>query len=155
MAILDVFKKKNEENKKPDEKLGEVVGAKVDADKEVVKKSSKTVILKKKKIEKTTEKSKSDENNNSTYNNIILRPHITEKGAVVADHNAYTFEVTQSTNKSEIKKAIKAIYKVEPISVNIVNLPRKNVFSRGKKGMTAGKKKALVFLKNGETIEYV
>jgi large subunit ribosomal protein L23 len=87
--------------------------------------------------------------------NAIVRPHITEKAAILAEKNTYVFEVAKNTNKIEIAKAIKAIYNVTPVRVNIVNLPATRVFVRGKNGVKAGVRKALVTLKEGDKIEIV
>ncbi len=87
---------------------------------------------------------------------IIKKPRITEKAGIQAETmGVYTFEVTPKANKKNVAKAIKEIYKVTPVKVNIVNLPMKKVFSRGKKGQTSGVKKAVVFLKKGDKIEFV
>lgn len=85
--------------------------------------------------------------------NVIVRPHITEKAAVLAEKGTYVFEIAKDTNKIEIAKAIASLYKVTPIRVNIVNLPKTNVFLRGRKGVKAGVRKAMVTLKKGEKIE--
>lgn len=85
--------------------------------------------------------------------NVIVRPHITEKAAILAEKGQYVFVVAKDTNKIEIAKAIIALYNVTPVRVNIVNLPRTNVFLRGKAGVKAGVRKALVTLKKGDKIE--
>lgn len=90
-----------------------------------------------------------------SYDGILTRPHVTEKAALLAEGNVYTFVVPETTNKIEIKKAVKAIYNVEPKAVRIVNIPAKKVFSKGRHGVKSGKKKALVYLKSGDTIEFV
>ena len=87
---------------------------------------------------------------------IIKKPRITEKSGLQAENSAvYTFEVTEKANKKNIAKAINEIYKVMPVKVNIINLPAKKVFTRGKKGMKSGLKKAVVYLKKGDKIEFV
>jgi ribosomal protein L23 len=50
---------------------------------------------------------------------------------------------------------VKEIYKVTPVRVNIVNLPAKIVFARGKTGRKSAIKKAIVTLKKGDKIEFV
>jgi ribosomal protein L23 len=50
---------------------------------------------------------------------------------------------------------VKELYKVTPVKVNIINLPAKIVFTRGKSGRKAGVKKAVVYLKKGDKIEFV
>lgn len=87
--------------------------------------------------------------------NVLVRPHITEKAALLAEKGTYVFEVAKDTNKIEIAKAVKAIYNVTPVRVNIVNLPNTNVFVRGKKGVKSGVRKALITLKEGDKIEIV
>lgn len=87
---------------------------------------------------------------------IIKKPRITEKAGIQAEQlNVFTFEVTDLANKKNIIKAVKDIYKVTPIKVNIVKLPTKLIFSRGKMGKKSGVKKALVYLKAGDKIEFV
>jgi large subunit ribosomal protein L23 len=87
---------------------------------------------------------------------IIKKPRITEKSGIQAETaGVYTFEVTAEANKKNITKAIKEIYKVTPVKVNITKLPAKKVMSRGKAGMKSGVKKAIVFLKKGDKIEFV
>lgn len=93
---------------------------------------------------------------------IIKKPRITEKSGLQAEGangaegaSVYTFEVTAKANKKSIAKAVKEIYQVTPVKVNIINLPAKKVFSRGKAGTKSGVKKAIVFLKKGDKIEFV
>ncbi len=87
---------------------------------------------------------------------IIKKPRITEKSGLQAEASGvYTFEVTERANKKSIAKAVKELYKVTPVKVNITNLPAKKVFSRGKTGRVSGVKKAVVYLKKGDKIEFV
>jgi large subunit ribosomal protein L23 len=86
---------------------------------------------------------------------IIKKPRITEKSGLQSEAGVYTFEVTTLANKKNIAKAIKELYKVTPEKVNIINLPAKKIFAKGKKGSKAGVKKAVVYLKKGDKIEFV
>ncbi len=87
---------------------------------------------------------------------ILKKARITEKAGIKAEsQNVYTFEVTKDANKKSVAEAIKEVYKVTPIKVNIVNLPMKKVFSRGKRGAESSIKKALVFLKKGDKIAFI
>jgi large subunit ribosomal protein L23 len=87
---------------------------------------------------------------------IIKKPRITEKSGIQAEAlGVYTFEVTDNANKKNIAKAVKELYKVTPVKINITNLPAKKVFSRGKVGRKSGVKKAVVYLKKGDKIEFV
>ncbi|HLD27407.1 MAG TPA: 50S ribosomal protein L23 [Patescibacteria group bacterium] len=84
---------------------------------------------------------------------VLLRPMITEKGTYLASENKYLFEVATRTNKLEIKKAINAVYGVWPTSVNIVCLAGKKVRHGKVQGRTRDRKKAIVTLKKGESID--
>ena len=86
---------------------------------------------------------------------IIKNPRITEKASFHAEQNVYTFDVTENANKTEIKKAIFSLYKVHPVKVNILRVQDKQVMSRGKKGVKSGGKKALVYLKKEDKIEFI
>lgn len=90
------------------------------------------------------------------YKALIRKPRITEKSGIKSEsENVYTFEVASKATKINIAKAIREIYKVNPVKVNIVNLPSKKTFSRGKMGVKSGVKKAVVFLKKGEKIAFI
>lgn len=86
---------------------------------------------------------------------IIKNPRITEKASNLTAGNAYTFDVASNANKTEIKKAVSALYKVHPVRVNILAIPKKHIVVRGKIGSRGGGKKAVVYLKKGEEIKFV
>lgn len=88
--------------------------------------------------------------------NVLLRPRITEKAAVGADKsNVYVFEVAENATKKSISASVRDAYKVTPEKVNVVTIPSKQVFVRGKKGVKSGGKKAYVYLKKGDKIELI
>lgn len=89
----------------------------------------------------------------TSFAHLIMRPRITEKAGIAGEASVYTFEVEKTATKGKVKHAVKELYKVEPVKVNIVNLPAKKVFIRGKFGSQAAVKKALVYLKKGDKIE--
>ena len=85
----------------------------------------------------------------------IIRPRITEKSGVMSENlSIYTFEVTKEATKRTIARDIKATYKVTPLKIRTINLPKRNVVVRGKRGVQSGVKKALVYLKKGDKIEF-
>jgi large subunit ribosomal protein L23 len=87
-------------------------------------------------------------------NTVVLKaPRITEKASMLAENNTYAFDIPASATKTEVKKAVFAMYKVKPANVTIINMKRKSVFIRGRKGFKAGGKKAYVSLKKGDKIE--
>lgn len=88
-------------------------------------------------------------------NAVIKRPRITEKATQLAEKNQFVFEVTPEATKSSVIKAIEQLYKVTPTRVNIVRLPSKTVFIRGRVGTKSAVKKAIVSLKKGDKIDLV
>ncbi len=86
---------------------------------------------------------------------VLTKPRVTEKAGLLSESNVYTFEVSTNANKFTITKAIKELYKVTPRKVNIINLPRRKVFVRGKFGVQTGVKKAMVSLNKGDKIEFI
>jgi ribosomal protein L23 len=61
----------------------------------------------------------------------------------------------EQADKKNIAKAITELYKVTPVKVNITKLPAKIIFTRGKAGRKSAVKKAIVYLKKGDKIEFV
>lgn len=88
-----------------------------------------------------------------SLSHIIKRPMISEKAVFAQEHHTYVFVVDDAATKAEIKKAIKAIYKVDPVSVNIVRRPAKSKRFRGVMSSRAGYKKAMVTIKAGQKID--
>ena len=86
---------------------------------------------------------------------VIIRPRVTEKSGILSQSAVYTFEVAKHANKNTVAHAVKALYKVVPVRVAIINSPAKNVFVRGRRGVVSGIKKAVVTLKKGDTIDFV
>ena len=88
---------------------------------------------------------------------IIISPRITEKGAYLAEQSCYVFNVSSRANKGEIAAAVKEIFKVTPRKVTIINTQPKMKITRGtnRKGQSAMRKKAYVYLQKGQTIELV
>ena len=86
---------------------------------------------------------------------IIKNGRVTEKATNMQAEGAYTFDVSTGANKTEIKKAIFSLYKVHPIRINILNIPRKKITLRGKEGVKGGGKKVVVYLKEGDKIEFI
>jgi large subunit ribosomal protein L23 len=92
-----------------------------------------------------------------TARDIIIAPVITEKSMAGTATQQYTFEVHSSASKTQIKSAIREIFKVTVVKINTVNVggKTKNFARRGVR--TSGKqsdwKKAIVTLAAGQKIE--
>lgn len=89
---------------------------------------------------------------------VIIAPRITEKSAKQSEENVYAFEINARANKHQVAQAVAAFYKVTPVKVAIVNVPTKYA-KNWKTGRTQvkkpGMKKAMVYVKKGETIAFV
>lgn len=73
---------------------------------------------------------------------------------MLRSNDQYVFMVHSGATKPEVKKAVKAIYKVDVVSVNMINRPAKQKRSgNGKKGFQEGYRKAIVTLKKGQKID--
>lgn len=87
-------------------------------------------------------------------NDLIRRPIITEKAGDARDnHNKVTFAVDPRTNKAEVKKAVEKVFKVKVDKVNIINVKGKPKRLGRNAGKRADWKKAVVTVKEGQTIE--
>lgn len=77
---------------------------------------------------------------------IIIRPIVTEQSMAQMAENKYTFVVSKQANKTEIKKAIEAIFGVNVEKVNTLNYDGKVKRMGRSVGRTASFKKAVVKL---------
>jgi len=84
---------------------------------------------------------------------LIKRPLLTDKATQVSSEGKYLFVVKSGATKPEIKKAIHAMYKVDPVAVNTINIPGKTKRFQNIKGKHSGYKKAIVVLKKGQKID--
>jgi large subunit ribosomal protein L23 len=85
---------------------------------------------------------------------IIKRAMITEKGARLREkHNCYLFQVSPEANKIEISEAIHSIFKVDVEEVRTINVRGKLKKMGRTQGRRSAWKKAIVTLKQGQTID--
>ncbi len=87
------------------------------------------------------------------YTDIIIAPVITEKSAIQAEGNVYTFRVASNANKIQIKKAIEAAYGVKVVNVNTLTTKAKKRRVGRYTGKTQTYKKAFIRLADGDKIE--
>ncbi|WP_321478603.1 50S ribosomal protein L23 [uncultured Bacteroides sp.] len=90
---------------------------------------------------------------------IIVKPLVTEKMTAITDKlNRFGFIVRPDANKLEIKREIEAFYNVTVLSVNTANYlgKRKSRYTKAGiiNGATKAYKKAIVVLKEGDTIDF-
>lgn len=84
---------------------------------------------------------------------IIIRPIITEKTMTYSDsQNKITFEVAKGTNKTEIKQAIEAIFNVNVVKVNVMNVKPKAKRVGKYSGTTRSIRKAIITIQKDQEI---
>lgn len=83
---------------------------------------------------------------------VIVQPLISEKAAGLAGANQYVFIVRKGANRLQVRTAIKSMYGVSPLGVNILNVRGKKVRFGRKEGARSDWKKAIVTLPAGQTI---
>ena len=91
---------------------------------------------------------------------VIIKPIVTEKLTAITNKrpNRFGFRVSPDANKLEIKEAVEAMYQVTVVDVNTMNYEGKLKSRYTKSGVVSGRqdayKKAIVTLKEGETIDF-
>ena len=84
----------------------------------------------------------------------IIRQLDTEKTHKLLERNRYTFLVTRSANKEQIKKDVEMVFGVKVVDVKTTNCPVKNKSFRGTAGRMSQYKKAYVLVANGMKIDF-
>lgn len=84
---------------------------------------------------------------------VVVAPVITEKTTILSENNQVVFEVAIDANKTEIKDAIEALFKVKVTAVNTMRAKGKTKRFRGIPGRRKDVKKAVVTLQDGDTID--
>ncbi len=90
---------------------------------------------------------------------IIVKPLVTEKMTAITEKlNRFGFIVRPEANKVEIKKEVEALYNVTVVEVNTMRYAGKNKSRYTRSGIINGRtnafKKAIVTLKEGDTIDF-
>ena len=80
---------------------------------------------------------------------IIIAPVVSEKTYALMEQNTYTFYVSPSANKTQIKIAVEEIFGVDVASVNTANREGKRKRSRTGYGQRKNTKRAYVTLREG------
>jgi large subunit ribosomal protein L23 len=83
----------------------------------------------------------------------ILSPLVTEKSTSLSEQNKIVFKVPSSANKTNLKKNIEKIFKVNVIKINMLNKQNRTKLTRGRKVKVSGFKKAIITLKKGQSID--
>ncbi|BCA57453.1 50S ribosomal protein L23 [Sphingomonas sp. HMP6] len=84
---------------------------------------------------------------------VIVAPHITEKATLLSEHNAVVFRVTNDATKPQIKAAVEALFDVTVLGVNTIVQKGKTKKWKGAPYTRSDIKKAIVTLKDGQSID--
>lgn len=84
---------------------------------------------------------------------LILQPIVTEKATFLMEENKYVFEVAPKATKPEIKAAIESLFDVKVAKVNTMNPPRKKRRVGRFIGFKPQYKKAIVTLREGDSLQ--
>lgn len=138
MGIFDKFKSKKEQ---------EITGGA--AATEAPKKSE----AKAKKAEPKEKKAKKSTIIPENLLGVIKSPLVTEKAAHQAHDGKYSFRVDRGATRIAVRDAVKALYGVLPVSVNVMVVRGKVVRFGKKSGQRQTWKKAIVTLPKGKSID--
>jgi len=152
MGLFDKLKKKNKVEKKPAEKKSVVKDVKEEKKETAVTPDGRLVTTTKKDTKKEKKTKTKKEDTGDAYR-ILIKPLISEKGSWLGAYNQYLFEVSTRANKNEVKKAIKKVYGVNPVKVNIMNVSGKEIRYGRTQGRTKNWKKAIITLATGQKID--
>ncbi|MDD2430742.1 MAG: 50S ribosomal protein L23 [Firmicutes bacterium] len=84
---------------------------------------------------------------------IIRKPIVTEKTVALMEQNKYTFVVDKRATKAQIKHAVEQVFDVKVTSVTTMNMKGKLRTQGRTQGYRPDWKKAIVTLKDGDSIE--
>ncbi len=86
-------------------------------------------------------------------NEVLLAPVVSEKSYSLIEDRKYSFRVHPDAHKTQIRQAVEELFEVKVQSVNVIQVrskPKRRGMVRGRK---AGWKKAIVQLREGQSIE--
>jgi large subunit ribosomal protein L23 len=84
---------------------------------------------------------------------LVRAPLITEKTTLISEYNQVTFWVPVDAHKFEIKHAIEGLFDVKVTAVNTIRQKGKIKMFRGRPGVRPERKKAIVTLAEGQSID--
>lgn len=85
---------------------------------------------------------------------VLKTPVLTEKSLLLQEQNKYTFNVEVTANKEEIKDAVEKMFNVKVEKVNVMNCKAKTKRLGKYVGKTNRRRKAIVTLKEGYSINF-
>jgi len=86
-------------------------------------------------------------------NEVLLAPVVSEKSYSLITDRKYTFKVHKDAHKTQVRQAVEELFGVHVVNVNILKVQAKPKRRGLSKGIRPGWKKAIVQLREGDTIE--
>ena len=86
------------------------------------------------------------------HSQVIIRPVVSEKSYVLATADKYTFRVHDKAHKTQIKQAVEALFDVDVLEVRTASVPSKPKRRGYTSGRTREWKKAIVQVREGQSI---
>jgi large subunit ribosomal protein L23 len=86
-------------------------------------------------------------------NEVLLAPVVSEKSYSLISDRKYTFKVHKNAHKTQVRQAVEELFDVHVVNVNILKVQAKPKRRGLTKGIRPGWKKAIVQLREGDTIE--
>jgi large subunit ribosomal protein L23 len=86
-------------------------------------------------------------------NEVLLAPVVSEKSYSLISDRKYTFKVHKNAHKTQVRQAVEELFAVHVENVNILKVQPKPKRRGVSKGIRPGWKKAIVQVREGETIE--
>ena len=86
-------------------------------------------------------------------NEVLLAPVVSEKSYSLIEDRKYSFRVHPDAHKTQIRQAVEELFEVKVQAVNIVQVRSKPKRRGQTSGRRPGWKKAIVQLREGQTIE--
>ena len=86
-------------------------------------------------------------------NEVLLAPVVSEKSYSLIEDRKYSFRVHPDAHKTQIRQAVEELFDVKVANVNVIHVrpkPKRRGMVRGRK---PGWKKAIVQLREGQSIE--
>ena len=93
--------------------------------------------------------------NQERMHQILVSPHVSEKGSLLADEqNQHVFKVLSTATKTEVKEAVEGMFKVKVEKVRILNVKGKIKRFGGRLGKRSDLRKAYVTLTSDNDIDF-
>jgi large subunit ribosomal protein L23 len=150
MSIFDRFKKQGEKTTKGSV-AKQVTAVALDSSTtaaEVTSKPTKKTVVKKSVAQKASNRTLS-----AFAARTILAPVVSEKSAHLSDRSVMVFHVAPDANRIAVRQALKEMYNVRALKINIINTRGKAVRFGKSSGRQSDVKKALVTLPKGTRLD--